>query len=322
MSKRKNPYHLEPSNNDRTERKNLYNPSVAADSEPRIENNASFSEKDFTTGTGTDEGGDASRSCQEHPRHRGVYLLPNLFTTAALFAGFYAVVAGMKGLFEYAAIAIFIAMIMDTLDGRVARLTKTQSAFGAQYDSLSDMVSFGIAPALVCYNWGLSELGKPGWLAAFIFAATGALRLARFNVQGSALDKRYFIGLPIPAAAAVVGSMVWLGAELGISGKNISILVALIVSALGILMVSYFKYYSFKEIDFKNHVPYMAVVIIILLFSLIAWNPPIVLFTVFFIYALSAPILWLRNRFRTGAGGTNLQDIPPVKKPHSINIIK
>lgn len=236
---------------------------------------------------------------EQYPRHRGVYLLPNLFTTAALFAGFYAVVAGMKGLFEYSAIAIFVAMIMDTLDGRVARLTKTQSAFGAQYDSLSDMVSFGIAPALVSYNWGLSELGKPGWLAAFIFAATGALRLARFNVQSTTVtDKRYFIGLPIPAAAAVVAGMIWLGAEFNISGKNISILVAFIVSALGILMVSYFKYYSFKEIDFKNHVPYMAVLIIILLFSLIAWNPPIVLFTVFFIYALSGPALWFKHRIK------------------------
>lgn len=239
---------------------------------------------------------------QESPRYRGIYLLPNLLTTAALFAGFYAIVAAMKGLFEYAAIAIFIAMIMDTLDGRVARLTKTQSAFGAQYDSLSDMVSFGIAPALVSYNWGLSELGKPGWLAAFIFAATGALRLARFNVQTSIVDKRYFVGLPIPAAAAVVAGMVWLGTELDISGKNLSLLVALIVSTLGILMVSYFKYYSFKEIDFKNHVPYMAMVILILSFSLIAWNPPIVLFTVFFIYALSGPLLWIRNRFRKESG--------------------
>lgn len=239
-----------------------------------------------------------SNNPQESPRYRGIYLLPNLLTTAALFAGFYAIVAAMKGLFEYAAIAIFIAMIMDTLDGRVARLTKTQSAFGAQYDSLSDMVSFGIAPALVSYNWGLSELGKPGWIAAFIFAATGALRLARFNVQTAIVDKRYFVGLPIPAAAAVVAGMVWLGTELAISGKNLSMLVAFIVSALGILMVSYFKYYSFKEIDFKNHVPYMAMVILILSFSLIAWNPPIVLFTVFFIYALSGPALWFRNRFR------------------------
>lgn len=311
MPKSQTPYHLEPINNDRNERKNLHNSSSAETEseplidEPGIENNCDFPE--------------ATQHSQEYPRHRGVYLLPNLFTTAALFAGFYAIVAGMKGLFEYSAIAIFIAMIMDTLDGRVARLTKTQSAFGAQYDSLSDMVSFGIAPALVCYNWGLSELGKPGWLAAFIFAATGALRLARFNVQSSGLDKRYFIGLPIPAAAAVVGSMVWLGSELGISGKNISMLVAFIVSALGILMVSYFKYYSFKEIDFKNHVPYMAVVIIILLFSLIAWNPPIVLFTVFFIYALSAPILWLRNRFRTGT--TSKDDNAPSKKAHKINTI-
>lgn len=269
-----------------------------------------------------------TENTQEYPRYKGIYLLPNLLTTAALFAGFYAIVAAMKGLFDYAATAIFIAMIMDTLDGRVARLTKTQSAFGAQYDSLSDMVSFGIAPALVSYNWGLSELGKPGWLAAFIFAATGALRLARFNVQSSSVDKRYFIGLPIPAAAAVVAGMVWFGTELAISGKNLSLLVALIVSAMGILMVSQFKYYSFKEIDFKNHVPYMAMVILILLFSLIAWNPPVVLFSVFFIYALSGPMFYLRNRFKkdknNGHGhdkekdnGSNTDNIS-MRTPHTM----
>lgn len=238
---------------------------------------------------------------REYPRHRGVYLLPNLFTTAGLFAGFYAIVAGMKEQFEYAAIAIFIAMIMDGLDGRVARLTKTQSAFGAQYDSLSDMVSFGMTPALVAYHWGLSDLGKPGWLAAFIFAATGALRLARFNIQVGTVDKRYFVGLPIPAAAAVVAGMVWMGSELEISGKNWSAIVAFIVVAIGILMVSHFKYYSFKEIDFKNNVPFVALLVIILLFSVIAWNPPMVLFSTFFIYALSGPVMWARNRLKGGS---------------------
>lgn len=235
----------------------------------------------------------------EPPRRRGIYLLPNLLTTAALFTGFYAIVAGMKGQFEYAAIAIFIAMILDTLDGRVARLTNTQSAFGAQYDSLSDMVSFGLTPALVSYNWGLSELGKIGWLASFIYAATGALRLARFNIQTGG-DKRYFVGLPSPAAAAVVAGMVWLGWELEISGKQFSAIVAFIVVAVGILMVSHFKYYSFKELDFKNHVPFVAVLVMVLLFSIIAWDPPIVLFSVFFLYALSGPVLWFRNRFRGG----------------------
>ncbi len=231
-------------------------------------------------------------------RHRGIYLLPNLFTTAALFAGFYAIVAAMQAQFEHAAIAIYIAMIMDGLDGRVARLTKTQSAFGAQYDSLSDMVSFGVTPALVSYNWGLSGLGKTGWLAAFIFMATSALRLARFNIQHDIVDKRYFVGLPTPAAAALVAGMVWVGTELDISGKRFSILVAFLVVTTAILMVSHFKYYSFKEIDVKDHIPFVALFLIVLLFSVIASNPPVVLFVTFFLYALSGPVLWLKHRWK------------------------
>lgn len=234
---------------------------------------------------------------REHPRHKGIYLLPNLFTTAALFAGFYAIVAGMRGQFDHAAVAIFVAMIMDGLDGRVARLTNTQSAFGAQYDSLADMVSFGITPALVSYNWGLSGLGKTGWLAAFIYAATGALRLARFNIQMGTTDKRYFTGLPIPAAAAVVAGMVWMGHEFELSGKSISFVVAFIVVAIGVLMVSRIKYYSFKEID-KEHVPFMTILALVLVFSVIAWDPPLVLFSTFFLYALSGPVLWLRRRMK------------------------
>ncbi len=230
-------------------------------------------------------------------KHKGIYLLPNLFTTAALFAGFYAIVAGMRGHFEAAAIAIFVAMVMDGLDGRVARLTNTQSAFGAQYDSLSDMVSFGVTPALVSYNWALSDIGKTGWLAAFIFAATGALRLARFNIQMAVQDKRYFIGLPIPAAAAVVAGMVWVGHEFEFSGKRIDAIVAFIVIALGVLMVSRFKYYSFKEINFKDHVPFLAILLMVLTFSIVATDPPLVLFLLFSIYALSGPVLWVKNHF-------------------------
>jgi CDP-diacylglycerol--serine O-phosphatidyltransferase len=240
-------------------------------------------------------------------RHRGIYLLPNLFTTGALFAGFYAIVAGMKGQFEHAAIALFVAMIMDTLDGRVARLTGTQSAFGAQYDSLSDMVCFGLTPALVSFNWGLSNFGKLGWLAAFIYTAATALRLARFNIQNTLLgtsDKRYFIGLPCPSAAAVVAGMVWVSTELGISGKKINIIVALVLIGLAMLMVSnlrYYSIYSIKEIDFKGHVPFFTVLVVVLIFSIIAWDPPIVLFLVFFLYALSGPGLWLRNKYRNKA---------------------
>jgi CDP-diacylglycerol--serine O-phosphatidyltransferase len=230
------------------------------------------------------------------PRHRGIYLLPNLFTTGALFAGFYAIVMGMKGQFEPAAAAIFVAMVMDGLDGRVARLTGTQSAFGAQYDSLSDMVCFGLTPALVSYHWGLLNFGKLGWLAAFLYTAATALRLARFNIQHDVTDKRYFIGLSCTAAAGVVAGMVWFGTDLNISGKSISIIVATILIGLAVLMVSNLRYYSFKEIDFKNHVPFVMILAVVLLFSIIAWNPPAVLFGMFFLYALSGPALWLKNR--------------------------
>lgn len=234
----------------------------------------------------------------ESHRRRGIYLLPNLFTTAAIFAGFYAIVAGMKGQFEHAAIGIFVAMVMDGLDGRVARLTGTQSAFGAQYDSLSDMVCFGLTPALVCFNWGLSNFGKIGWLAAFIYVAATALRLARFNIQSETADKRYFIGLSCTAAAGVTAGLIWLGTELDISGKKISVIIAFFLIGLGILMVSNLRYHSFKEIDFKGHVPFVSVLVIVLLFSIIAWDPPVVLFTLFLLYALSGPALWLRYRYK------------------------
>lgn len=234
---------------------------------------------------------------QELNRKRGIYLLPNLFTTAGLFAGFYAIVAGMKGNFEIAAIAVFVAMIMDGLDGRVARLTGTESEFGAQYDSLSDMVCFGVTPALVVYSWGLQYLGKFGWLAAFFYAAATALRLARFNTQVGQADKRFFIGLPCPAAAAVVAGMVWVGTDFAIPGKVISELVAAITIIIGSLMVSNVRYHSFKELEFKDHVPFFGVLLVVLIYLLIAWDPPKVLFAVFFLYALSGPILWGRDYF-------------------------
>ena len=226
-------------------------------------------------------------------RSRGIYLLPNLFTTAALFAGFYAIVAAMKGYFEPAAIAIFVAMIMDGLDGRVARLTNTQSEFGVQYDSLADLVSFGLAPSLVVYQWALSGLGKPGWLAAFIYAACTALRLARFNTQVGIVDKRYFQGLASPAAAAVLAGLVWVGTEYEIVGHDIGIGVLVLAILVGLLMVSNIRYHSFKELDLKGKVPFVAAVVVILVFAVIFMQPPEVLFGVALVYAISGPVVTL-----------------------------
>ncbi len=227
-------------------------------------------------------------------RMRGIYLLPNLFTTGGLFAGYYAVVAAMKGFFDVAAVAIFIAMIADGLDGRVARLTNTQSDFGAQYDSLSDLVAFGLAPSLVTYKWSLMYLGKIGWLAAFCFAAAGALRLARFNTQ-TGLGKHHFQGLPIPSAAGILTSMVWTGNEFSLNGSSLSILVAFVSVITAILMVSNIRFYSFKELDFKGKVPFSVLIIVVLMFVLVAIDPPIVLFVCFIAYGLSGPI-WKLNR--------------------------
>ncbi|MEE4245086.1 MAG: CDP-diacylglycerol--serine O-phosphatidyltransferase [Kangiellaceae bacterium] len=228
---------------------------------------------------------------------KGIYLLPNLLTTAGLFAGFFAVVASMNGQFENAAIAIFVAMIMDGLDGRVARMTNTQSDFGAEYDSMADIVSFGVAPALVTYNWALTSQGKLGWLAAFVFVAGGALRLARFNTQVGIADKRYFQGLAIPSAAAILAGMVWLGVDRGINGQDYGFWIAISTICLGALMVSNLRYSSFKEVNWRGKVPFLAILVIVLVFVLIAYQPPIVLFTVFTGYALSGPIntLWQKR---------------------------
>lgn len=228
-------------------------------------------------------------------KHKGIYLLPNLLTTAGLFSGFFAVVSSMNGRFEAAAVAVFVAMIFDGLDGRVARITNTQSDFGAEYDSMADMVSFGMAPALVAYNWGLSDLGKLGWFAAFIYVAGAALRLARFNTQVGIADKRFFQGLASPAAAAVVSGFVWLGVEYDINGDDIGIVVALITGIAGLLMVSNFKYNSFKELNWNGKVPFVALLIILLIFIVVATEPALVLFIVFALYALAGPI----NTFRT-----------------------
>lgn len=222
---------------------------------------------------------------------RGIYLLPNLLTTAALFAGFYSIVAAMKGLFDTAAIAIFVAMFADGLDGRVARMTNTQTPFGAQYDSLADMASFGIAPALVLYSWSLLHLGKWGWFAAFLYTAGTALRLARFNTQ--AHDKKYFQGLPCPSAAGVIGGMVWLGASYDVEGMYVAIPVAMMTIFVAALMVSTIRYSSFKSIDFKGRVPFFTIVLTVLLIAAISLYPPEMLFGIFFIYVVSGPIMTL-----------------------------
>jgi CDP-diacylglycerol--serine O-phosphatidyltransferase len=227
-------------------------------------------------------------------RPRGIYLLPNLFTTAALFAGFYSVIAAMKGQFDLAAMAIFVAMVADTLDGRVARMTNTQTAFGAEYDSLSDMLAFGISPALIIYSWSLSRLGKLGWLAAFVYTAATALRLARFNTQANDQDKRYFQGLPCPAAAAVLAAAVWLGFSFDMTeGYYIAVPVAILTVFVAVLMVSTIRFQSFKQLDLKGKVPFFVVLIPIVILVAIAMDPPTTLFTVFFLYALSGPVLTL-----------------------------
>ena len=231
---------------------------------------------------------------QQQKPSRGIYLLPNLFTTAALFSGFYAVLAAMGGKFEHAAVAIFVAMVMDGLDGRVARLTNTQTAFGAEYDSLSDIVAFGLAPSLVMYVWSLNHLGKLGWLAAFIYTAGAALRLARFNTQVGTADKRYFQGLPSPAAAAILAGSVWVAVEYQIEGADVALLACFITLASGLLMVSNVRYNSFKEIDFRGKIPFMSVVVMMLVLAVVISQPPTVLFIIFMAYAISGPVLTLR----------------------------
>lgn len=230
---------------------------------------------------------------QRSRRRRGIYLLPNLFTTATLFAGFYAILAAMKGHFEPAAVAIFVAMLMDGLDGRVARMTNTQTDFGAEYDSLSDMVAFGLAPALIMYIWALDGLGKVGWLAAFVYAAATALRLARFNTQVGTADKRYFQGLPSPSAAGIIAGGIWVGVDYGLVGSDVSWLAAVMTTMVGLLMVSNFRYNSFKEVDLKGKVPFIVLVIIMLVFAIVLWQPPLVMFALFSIYAVSGPVLTL-----------------------------
>lgn len=225
-------------------------------------------------------------------KHRGVYLLPNLITTGALFSGFYAIIAGVNQNFESAAIAIFVAMILDGLDGRVARMTNTSSEFGVQYDSLSDMVSFGVAPALVMFSWGFGELGKFGWTAAFTFTACAALRLARFNTQVDVVDKRFFVGLASPAAAAIVAGVVWQWHDVTLSAE-VAVLAGLVTMFSGLLMVSNFQYTSFKGFDFRGRVPFVVMLAVVIAFAVVSSAPSTMLLVIFGLYGLSGPALWV-----------------------------
>ncbi|MBR7888610.1 CDP-diacylglycerol--serine O-phosphatidyltransferase [Marinomonas sp. A79] len=233
-----------------------------------------------------DEIEDVDLGDEKKQPHRGVYLLPNLFTTAALFSGFYSIIAAMNGDFTHAAVAVFIAMVLDGLDGRVARLTHTQSAFGAEYDSLSDMVSFGIAPALIVFSWSLAPFGKVGWVAAFIYAVGAALRLARFNTMLGVEEKRYFTGLPSPAAAAIVAGIIWAANDKGVSGEDLASLMTIVVPITGLLMVSNVKYRSFKDLNLKGRVPFIVLLIAVLVLALVALEPAVLLMSMFCLYGL------------------------------------
>lgn len=230
----------------------------------------------------------------------GIYLLPNLLTTASLFSAFYSIVASLKAQYDVAVIAIFIGMIADMLDGRIARMTNTQTAFGAEYDSLSDMVTFGVAPALLLYSWGLHQFGKLGWLVAFIYTASVALRLARFNTQLETADKRYFQGLPCPPAAAVVSSFVWVCYQNDNASALVVIISAVMSIILAVLMVSNVRYYSFKDFDLRGKVPFLYVLLIVIVFVAIAANPSLVLLGCSALFALSGPFqtLYQLNRMR------------------------
>ncbi|MEZ7870235.1 MAG: CDP-diacylglycerol--serine O-phosphatidyltransferase [Brachymonas denitrificans] len=259
---------------------------------------------------------DPEQEAQGQPvrkRRKGIYVLPNLFTLAALFGGFYSVVMAMNGRFDLATIGVFAAMVLDSLDGRVARLTHTQSAFGEQMDSLSDMVSFGAAPALIAYEWALRPLGRWGWIAAFVYCACAALRLARFNVNTGVVDKRYFQGLPSPAAAALVTGFIWLTNEIinahrdvpwfkafielftggGILRTDLSWFMFAITLLAGLTMVTNVPYYSFKDFGGKRSVPFALLIGVVLLMAVISIEPPTMLFLLFVLYALSGYVLYV-----------------------------
>ncbi|SFR86737.1 CDP-diacylglycerol--serine O-phosphatidyltransferase [Marinobacter daqiaonensis] len=229
-------------------------------------------------------------------RRRGIYLLPNSLTTASLFSGFYAIVAAANGMFDNAAIAIFVSMILDGLDGRVARMTNTQSKFGEEYDSLADMVAFGVAPGLVAFFWSLNSLDQVGWAITFIYLAGAALRLARFNTQIGSVDKKYFVGLPSPSAAAVVAGLVWCFHEYE-PATWLTLMTIIVVGGAGVLMVSNILYNSFKDFDMRGRVPFATILVVVLMFVVVALDPATVLFVAFLLYVLSGPV---RALFRRG----------------------
>lgn len=232
-------------------------------------------------------------------RRRGIYLLPNLLTTGALFAGFYAIVQAMNSRYEQAAIAVFVAMVLDGLDGRVARMTRTQSEFGAEYDSLSDMVCFGAAPALIMYEWALQGLGRTGWIVAFVYCAGAALRLARFNTNIEIVDKRYFQGLPSPAAAALVVGFIWVSDDFQIARvETVRWLAAFLTFYAGLTMVASVPFYSFKDFNLRRSVPFWAILLVVLALVMVSANPPIVLFGLFVAYGFSGYAMWFWKRRR------------------------
>jgi CDP-diacylglycerol---serine O-phosphatidyltransferase len=244
-------------------------------------------------------------------RKRGIYLLPNLLTLSALFAGFYAIIYAVRGSYTQAAIAILVAMVMDALDGRVARLTNTVTAFGAEFDSLSDMVCFGVAPALTIYHWALASLGKIGWLAAFIFTAAVALRLARFNTQigKDSTSKRYSQGLACTPGAGVIASIIWVGKDWGINQQHVVIPLALLTILIGVFMVSNIRYRSFKDFDVKEHVSFVVILLLVVFLVLVSLSPALILFILFFGYALSGPVatIWALRKKRLERKGKVLR---------------
>ncbi len=256
---------------------------------------------------------------EERPRRvKGIYMLPNMITLAALFGGFYAVVMAMNGRYDLATVGIFVAMVLDSLDGRVARLTNTQSAFGEQMDSLSDMVSFGAAPALIAYEWTLRDLGRWGWIAAFVYCACAALRLARFNVNTAVVDKRYFQGLPSPAAAALVAGFIWLMTELTIPPQEVTWVMFALTLYTGLTMVTNVPFYSFKDLSLKKSVPFAAIVLVALGIAVINIHPPTVLFALFVIYGLSGYALyfWRKSKGRQTSVISTSTDEPDERGLH------